>query len=77
MVSISKSLYPGTERISRGRAPSKNFKVASSQSIFCFDNEMHLPVKGTGGRCAYCSISGEQLHSALNVHLQISILCNR
>ncbi len=67
MISIAKSLCSGAERRSRGRPPSKNSKVASSQSILHFDNERHLPVKGTR-RCAYCSTKEEQVRSSIEFY---------
>jgi hypothetical protein len=55
MVSVAKSLYSGSERISRGRLPSeKKSKVASPKTVLNFDNEMHLSVTEKR-RCAYCS----------------------
>ncbi len=56
MVSVTKSLCSGSERVSRGRPPSENkSKLASSKTVLNFVNEMHLPVKGRRRRCAYCS----------------------
>jgi len=72
MVSIAKSLCPGAERRSRGRPPSENSKVTSSQSILHFVNEMHLPVKGTRRRCAYC-ITKEGI-SKLSVLIDYTLL---
>ena len=68
MVSIAKSLCSGAERRSRGRPPSETSKVASSQSILHLDNEMHLPVKGTRRRCAYCSTKEEQVRSTIECY---------
>ena len=57
MVSVAKSLYSDSERISHGRPPSeKESKLASPKTVLNFVNEMHLPVKGQRRRrCAYCS----------------------
>jgi hypothetical protein len=64
MVSVAKSLCSGAERINCGRPPSeKKSKVASSQSVLHFDDEMHLPVKGTRRRCAYCTEKVTQVRS--------------
>jgi hypothetical protein len=64
MVSVAQSLYSGSERISRGRPPSeKKSKLASPKPVLSFDNEMHLPVKGTRRRCAYCSSKKAEVRS--------------
>jgi hypothetical protein len=64
MVSVAKSLCCGNERPSRGRSPSeKKSKPVSSKTILNFDNEMHLPVKGTRRRCAYCSTKKTEVRS--------------
>ncbi|CAF4050530.1 unnamed protein product, partial [Rotaria sp. Silwood1] len=61
MISMGKSFCSDAERITREKSLSKNSKVTSSQSILHFDDEMHLPVKGTRRRCAYCSTKEEQV----------------
>ena len=56
MISVAKSLCFVSERIHRRRLPSENkSKLASPKTVFNFDHEMHLPVKGKRRRCAYCS----------------------
>jgi hypothetical protein len=69
MVSVAKSLCSGSEGLSRGRPRSeKKSKLASSKDAINFDNEMHLPVKGTRRRSSI-------QHRVL--HLQIGILFKR
>jgi hypothetical protein len=64
MVSVAKSLCSGSERIRRGRPPSgRKPKLASPQTVLTFDNEMHLPVKTTRRRCAYCSTKEAEVRS--------------
>ncbi len=64
MVSVTKSLCSGSERLSRERPPSKKkSKLESPKNAFNFDNEMHLPGKGTRRRCAYCNTKETEVRS--------------
>ncbi len=65
MVSVAKYLCSGSERKSRGRPPSgkKSKLIASPKTVLNFDNEMHLPVKTTRRRCAYCSTKEAEVRS--------------
>ena len=64
MVSVAKSLCSGSERISRGRPPKgQKSKLVSPKTVLNFDNEMHLPVKTTRRRCAYCSTKEAEVRS--------------
>ena len=66
MVSVVKLLCSGVERINLGRLPSeKESKLASPQPFLHVDNEMHLPVKGTQRRWAYCNIKELQVRSSI------------
>ncbi len=56
MVSVAKPLYSDSERLIHGRLSSGNkSKLALAKAVLHFDSEMHLPVKTTRRRCAYCS----------------------
>jgi hypothetical protein len=66
LVSVAKSLCSGAERTSLGRPPSaKKHRLASPQSADRLDDGMHLPVKGTRRRCAYCSTKEVQIRSTI------------
>jgi hypothetical protein len=67
IVSIAKSLCSGAEGTSHGRPHSRNSKVASSQFILHFDNEMHLIVKGRQRKCAYGSTK-EEVRSSIECY---------
>jgi hypothetical protein len=62
LVSVAKSLCSGAERTNLERpASEKKHKLAASQSAGQLDRGMHLPVKGTRKRCAYCSAEEVQV----------------
>ncbi len=64
MVSVVKSLCSGSKRSSRGRLPyGKKSKLALAKAVLNFGSEMHLPVKTTRRRCAYCTTKKAELRS--------------
>jgi hypothetical protein len=78
MVSLVKSLCSGSERISRGRPPSKNkSKLASPKTALSFENEMHLPVTPKRRRCAYCSTKEADFRTNIECFTCKLLLCLR
>ena len=52
-------------------------KLAASKTILNYVNEMYLPVKGKGRRCAYCSTIEADFRSNIECTTCKSPLCLR